>query len=148
MILIAVLSLLMMYCSQPAQNSETQEVEPVTQKSEVKKVRDDMSELSIFMRDMYDLHDVWKNELANEGRIITQPLAFNHLHTAVATNPDDLDETYTALANQYIQNTEALAKNPENAKELFNISVGNCVSCHEIYCQGPIAKIKKLYIAQ
>ena len=133
------------YCSQNTVEETQVQEENSTQSSQLRK---DMSELSLFMRDMYDLHYTWKKEIEEHGKISTLPLEFDRLHSAVATNPGDLNETYTAMAEMYKSNIKELTQNPENPRELYNIAVGNCVSCHEIFCQGPIAKIKKLYLAE
>ncbi|CAE7369959.1 unnamed protein product, partial [Symbiodinium sp. CCMP2456] len=103
------------------------------------------SELASLMRQMYEGNLDLKKQIA-EGKVPESfPEEWKKIHTAEATNPEELNETFDALAKQYIANMESIAeaKSTAEAKIAYNAMVGTCASCHQIYCTGPLAKIKK-----
>lgn len=105
------------------------------------------SELALLMRKMYDDNEAIKQQIMNGEAPESFPEDFYRIHTAQATDPDEINETFHALANQYTANLDSVvAAEPEHAIEAFNTMINTCVSCHQIYCQGPIPRIKKLHI--
>lgn len=108
------------------------------------------SELASLMRQMYEGNLDLKKQIA-EGKVPESfPEEWKKIHTAEATNPEELNETFDALAKQYIANMESIAeaKSTAEAKIAYNAMVGTCASCHQIYCTGPLAKIKKMRFSQ
>jgi cytochrome c556 len=108
------------------------------------------SELAGLMRKMYeDNLDIGK-EIAKGNLPKSFPEDFKTIHTAKATNPEELDATFDALAKEYIKNMEAItaAENQMEATKAYNSMIGTCASCHQIYCQGPLAKINKMRIKE
>ncbi len=106
------------------------------------------SELAILMRNMYKGNlEIRKQIMAGELPD-DFPQEFYKIHTAKATKPEDINETYKALADQYLQNMERIARagNQQEAKIAYNDMVMTCASCHQIYCQGPLPKIRKMKI--
>lgn len=104
------------------------------------------SELASLMRQMYEGNLDLKKQIA-EGKVPESfPEEWKKIHTAEATNPEELNETFDALAKQYIANMEAISKAESTAaaKIAYNAMIGTCASCHQIYCTGPLAKIKKM----
>ena len=53
-------------------------------------------------------------------------------------------------ATSYLQSVNNLVGTKKNKKQIkrYNASITACVSCHEVFCQGPIDKINKLYIME
>ncbi len=106
------------------------------------------SELALLMRKMY------KDNLEIRDSIISGeipesfPEDFYSIHTANATEPEKLDDTFRALADTYLNNMKIItkAKNSEEAKAAYNNMINTCASCHTLYCPGPLAKIKKMKI--
>lgn len=74
------------------------------------------------------------------------PEDFKRIHSAQAGQ--ELSETYDALALEYIRNMEEIVKadTPEQGRKAYNTMINTCASCHQIYCQGPLGKIKKMRI--
>ncbi len=104
------------------------------------------SELALLMRDMYDKNlDLRKRIM--EGNIPKSfPEDFIKIHSAESN--ENLNETFDALAKEYIKNIEDITKaeSKEEGIKAYNAMIGTCASCHTIYCQGPLAKIKKMRI--
>lgn len=129
---ICLLAFALSFCSEPKEES----------KQEVAKV----SELAQLMRTMYDDGEqmkaaIEKGELPPDFRE-----KFKKMHTAIPTEPLSNKPAFDAFANQYLAIIDSVytAQTPENRKEKYNAMVTQCVSCHEVYCPGPIKRIKKL----
>lgn len=107
------------------------------------------SELAQLMRDMYADNEKIKEKLLKGEWPDSLPDYFSKLHTAKATDPSDINETYKGLGNSYLQRFEELKSAPDSLKiESYNSLINGCVSCHQVYCNGPLPKIKKLLITQ
>lgn len=135
-------------------NPETEKAEamPLVKKKVVKKVwkQEDMesSELAVLMRAMWDSSMVRKKQIMSGEYANAYADLFNELHTAEATKVKDNIELFNSFADVFQENmkqVDAAAPGPPQ-KEAFNNLVSTCVGCHQNYCQGPIPKIKQLYI--
>lgn len=106
------------------------------------------SELAQLMRKMYEDNLDIRQEILKGKLPKSFPEDFKTIHTAQATDPEEINETFHALADQYLKNIEAIekAENPAAAKIAYNNMIATCASCHQIYCQGPLAKIRKMRI--
>lgn len=107
-----------------------------------------MSELALLMRRMDKLTTQWK-EAVEKGDYtsINFPDWLEKIHSAEATDPSEINEIYHTMADAWIKSVrqfkEATVEEKYNA---FNSLVSNCINCHQHFCQGPISRIKKLYI--
>lgn len=132
--------------------TKTEIKKEVVKKKVVKKVwaPEDMnsSELALLMRAMWDSSMVIKEQIVSDEKVNTYADLFKTIHTAKSTNDKNNIEVFNSFANTYQQNMEAVdsAKTNIEKKRAFNTLVNTCVGCHQQYCQGPIPKIKKLYI--
>lgn len=105
------------------------------------------SELAQLMRDMYTDCDTIRQSILHGTWPDSLPSYFDKIHTAKATTPSDINETYHSLAKEYLNRYEALKKaKPELRKDAHNYLIKGCISCHQVYCNGPIAKINKLLL--
>lgn len=104
------------------------------------------SELALLMRSMYEKNLALKKEIKKGNIPESFPEDFLTIHTAKAN--ENLNETFDALAKEYISNMEAItqAKTTEEGVKAYNAMVNTCASCHTIYCQGPLAKIRRMKI--
>lgn len=104
------------------------------------------SELALLMRDMYEKNLALKKQIKNGEIPESFPEDFLTIHTAQAN--ENLNETFDALAKEYIKNMEAITKaqNIDEGVKAYNAMVNTCASCHTIYCQGPLAKIRRMEI--
>ncbi len=136
-------------CNQIEQPQEDQAAESAkSEKAEKKLEMYEESELALLMRKMYEDNLAIGEEIKKGNLPESFPEDFKTIHTAVATNPEELDATFDALAKEYLKNMEAItaAENQMEATEAYNNMIGTCASCHQIYCQGPLAKIRKMRI--
>lgn len=109
----------------------------------------EMSELASLMEQMYKDNEAIRQRIL-EGEIPQSfPEDFKKIHTADPTDPNEINETYHAMADAYLQAVDAVTEaDSATVKRAFNNLVQTCVSCHQIYCQGPIKRIQKLHIPE
>lgn len=131
-------------CNQ-SQSSEASEAPAPAKQEKTLEVKQ-ASELALLMRSMYE-ENLEVRKRIMEGDIPESfPEDFVKIHSAQSA--ENLNETYYALADQYSKNLEAItqAQTKEEGIKAYNGMVSTCASCHTIYCQGPLAKIKKMRI--
>ena len=104
------------------------------------------SELAALMHEVHDLSAQWKIQLENGEELTPVPEWVDNMLSAQATSPEELaDGAFESMAKEYLLQLEKLAHaSGEDRKIAFNNSIQTCISCHQIYCNGPIPKIKKL----
>lgn len=104
------------------------------------------SELALLMRSMYDKNLALKEQIKKGDIPESFPEDWLRIHSAESA--ENLNETFESLAQQYISNMEAItkAKTKEEGIIAYNNMISTCASCHTIYCQGPLKKIKKMKI--
>lgn len=119
-----------------------------TTKEEDLRKRPDMSELALLMRRMDKLTAEWKKAVeSGDYSSVEVPDWLNQLHTAEATDPEEITEVFHPMATAWIESVKQFKDAPEAEKPAaFNTLVSNCVNCHQQFCQGPIPRIKKLYV--
>jgi len=130
-------------CNQnTAETVEKEEVAPA-KKSNIYEA----SELAQLMRDLHAKSVDWKTEIESGSEITPIPEWAKNIKTAEATDPNDLNDTFYAMATAYLASLQDF-ENADKAsmKQYFNNTISNCVNCHQVFCQGPIPKIKKLYV--
>lgn len=106
------------------------------------------SELAVLMRNMYADNEQIKDRIMKGEWPDSFPSYFAELHTAKATDPSDINDTYKGLADVYLKRFDELKNAPkENRVIAYNALVEGCLSCHQVFCSGPVPKIKKLIIS-
>lgn len=138
---ILLLTPFMFFCS--TEHEEESCVKPKKEKS----VMYTPSELALLMKDMYKVNTAWKEEI-EKGNVPTQyPESHKGILTAKSSNERAGSDFYNAMAKAYLNNVESVIQSDSsNVKAKFNGMINTCVSCHEQICQGPISRIKNLYI--
>jgi hypothetical protein len=107
------------------------------------------SELAELMRNMYADNEEIKERIMKGEWPDSFPSYFAQLHTAKATDPSDINDTYKGLADEYLHRFDELKNTTkENRVTSYNALVNGCLSCHQVFCSGPVPKIKKLLITQ
>ncbi len=107
------------------------------------------SELASLMRAMYEDNLKIKADIEKGIVPTTFPEDFYNIHTAKATDPSEINATFKSFADLYLTNMHEITDSDSTTVvKAFNNMVNTCISCHQIYCQGPIPKIKKLYIPE
>lgn len=128
---------------------ESAKPEPVVEKKQEEKKEFkmyEMSEMAALMEQMYVDNQRLKERITNGDTIGTFPKHFMNIHASVMTDPTDNDAFFKEQAAKFLKAQELIYKDTLNAKKHFNEAVSSCVACHEQKCEGPIPRIKKLYI--
>ncbi len=134
----------------------TQKIEPTTEGSVEKTTSNTeeanmykASELAQLMRDMYDSNMEMKKQIMEGNLPESFPEDFAKIHSAIATDPTVKTDAFHGMADYFVENMKAIeAADSVQIISSFNTMVNTCVSCHQMYCKGPIPKIKKLYIPE
>lgn len=105
--------------------------------------------LALLMLKMHGDALGWKGAIENDNFQATFPEDYYGIYTVEATDPAVRNEVFSEKADQYIASVKDLLEVEKNKKQRkkFNLVIAACVDCHSIFCQGPIDKIEKLYIA-
>jgi len=106
----------------------------------------EMSEMSALMEQMYVDNQRLKDRIIQGDTIGEFPQHFMKIHASAMTDEGDNDAFFKAQAAKFIAAQEKIYKDPKNAKQHFNDAVSSCVACHQGKCEGPLPRIKKLYI--
>lgn len=106
----------------------------------------EMSEMAALMEQMYADNMRLRERIKNGDTIGSFPKHFVNIHSSVMTDPGENDAFFKEHAKKFITAQELIYKDPKNAEKHFNDAVTACVECHQGKCEGPIPRIKKLYI--
>jgi len=106
----------------------------------------EMSQMAALMEQMYIDNQRLKERITNGDTIGTFPKHILNIHTFALTDEDDNDIFFKEHAAKFITAQKLIYSDPDNARKHFNDAVSSCVQCHEGKCEGPIPRIKKLYI--
>jgi len=106
----------------------------------------EMSQMAALMEQMYVDNQRLKERIISGDTIGTFPKHILNIHTSVMTDEDDNDAFFREQAAKFIKAQQLIYADPANAKQHYNDAVSSCVQCHEGKCEGPIPRIKKLYI--
>ncbi|OYQ32247.1 hypothetical protein CHU92_14260 [Flavobacterium cyanobacteriorum] len=130
---------------------KAEEPKPVAPKETAKKpekefVMYEMSEMAALMEQMYVDNQRLKERIKNGDTIGTFPKHILKIHSSVMTDPDENDAFFKEQAAKFIKAQQLIYQDTLNATKHFNDAVDACVRCHEAKCEGPVSRIKKLYI--
>jgi cytochrome c553 len=106
----------------------------------------EMSEMAALMEQMYVDNMRLKERIASGDTIGNFPQHFLKIHASAMTDETENDAFFKGQAAKFLKAQELIYKDSLNAKKHFNDAVSSCVACHEQKCEGPIPRIKKLYI--
>lgn len=127
-------------CSQQAEKVESKPEKEVS-------IMYEASELALLMRAMHEQSAQWKKALEQESDAFIFPDGYLNIFDAEATNPQEINEKFPPLAQDFIDQTQKFVRADATMKiGEYNLMITSCINCHENYCRGPIAKISKLYI--
>jgi cytochrome c553 len=106
----------------------------------------EMSEMAALMEQMYVDNMRLKERIATGDTIGGFPQHFLNIHASAMTDESDNDAFFKEQAAKFLKAQELIYKDSLNAKKHFNDAVSSCVACHQQKCEGPIPRIRKLYI--
>lgn len=133
-------------CEKKSNTNKPAEVvkEKTAEKKEFKMY--DMSEMAALMEQMYVDNMRLKERITSGDTIGNFPQHFLKIHASAMTDESENDAFFKEQAAKFLKAQELIYKDSVNAKMHFNDAVSSCVKCHEQKCEGPIPRIKKLYI--
>lgn len=132
-------------CEKKAEAVKTEPVkEAPAQKKEFKMY--EMSQMAALMEQMYVDNMRLKERIIKGDTIGNFPQHFLNIHASAMTDESENDAFFKMQAAKFLKAQELIYKDSLNAKKHFNDAVSTCVKCHEQKCEGPIPRIKKLYI--
>jgi cytochrome c556 len=108
----------------------------------------EVSEMTLMMRNMYDVNEVIKKDILAGNTPEEFPKDFLAIFTAKLTDNKPHNETFIAYSKVYIDNVSAIYDSTSTIplKNRYNNAINSCISCHTTECTGPIPRIKKLLI--
>jgi hypothetical protein len=106
----------------------------------------EMSEMAALMEQMYAENLQLKDRIIKKQPVGEFPKHIIKIHSAAMTDPDENDSFFKEQAAKFIKAQELIYSDPTNAQQHFNDGVTACIKCHQGKCDGPIPRIKKLYI--
>lgn len=134
---------------QPAAEEKVSE-ETAEQSQEKELEMYEASELAELMNSIYERNLALGEDIEAGNIPESFPEDFYKIHTAEAT-PGMLHDTafFNNMAQQYLANMKKIteAETKEEAKIAYNDMIMTCASCHQVYCQGPLPKIKKMKLS-
>lgn len=140
-------------CQQSPSSSSQQEQEADSSSSSSSAKEMEMyqaSELAQLMRKMYEDNLALRDTILQGEVPQSFPRDFERIHTAAATDDENQEATFKALAQEYLRHYDSLqeASNPAAARISYNGMIQTCASCHQQYCRGPLAKINRMRIKE
>lgn len=140
---VALLTIFLLNCEDKKVKKEIKIVNTVPSNFQMYKT----SEMAELMRTMLAKNKELRQQIINGEDIGDFNQAYLKVHTAQLTDSTDLDETYPAFANHFVEMQQEIFEVDESERKAqFNNAINACVSCHQDRCAGPIPRIKKLLI--
>lgn len=131
-------------CEKKAETVKTEPIQETSAKKEFKMY--EMSEMAALMEQMYVDNMRLKERIISGDTIGSFPKHFINIHASAMTDESENDAFFKEQAAKFLKAQELIYNDPVNATKHFNDAVSSCVKCHEQKCEGPIPRIKKLYI--
>ena len=102
--------------------------------------------MALLMRFMADNADSMRAQLLRGERLDESHYPFMKFYLVEPTDTSVLKMQFFENARLFQQAYLAMLKSSSNQKQLYNVTIGKCVNCHEMYCNGPLKRIKKMFI--
>jgi hypothetical protein len=101
--------------------------------------------MALMMRQMADHAQKMKDLVLANKPITEQAFPFIRFHLVEPTDPDVLQPQFFENARLLQQSHQAIVKAPlAKQKEMYTAYINQCINCHQIYCSGPLKRIRKL----
>jgi hypothetical protein len=101
--------------------------------------------MALMMRMMAENADSMRVQLLRGEKLSSEKYPFLRFYLAEPTDTSVLKMQFFENARLFQESYTSLFKN-SNQKQLYNVVVGKCINCHEMYCNGPLKRIRKMYI--
>ena len=126
----------------------TPEVEEIPVKVKADPVMREVTELVSLMFQMEVRMKSVREQIVNSNFSKFSDLGYDMIYSAEASKDVVRDSVYVSKGDLYLGYVNQLsrAESPDSARVHFNNVISTCISCHQDYCPGPVARIKKLRI--
>lgn len=138
---VLILSVLFISCNQ----NKTEVENSTCEKSKADFEMYEASEMAALMEQMYVHNKQLREKIIKKDSLGEMPKYFLNISEATMTKGKDRDDFFNTKSGFFLK-TQSEIYDTKNTKESFNTMVDACISCHEVKCGGPIARIKTLYI--
>ncbi len=138
---VLILSVLFISCNK----NKTEEENSTSEKPKADFEMYEASEMAALMEQMYVHNKQLREKIIKKDSLGELPKYFLKISEATMTKGKDRDDFFNNKAGFFLK-TQSEIYDSKNTKKSFNTMVDACISCHEVKCGGPIARIKTLYI--
>lgn len=87
-----------------------------------------------WIKKQLDTNGSWSNEIF---------IDFHTIDTLQASDHVNQNEQFKAFSSTF-RNQYSLLIHEKQSPEQFSMVINECINCHEVFCPGPIPRIKKL----
>ena len=102
--------------------------------------------MALMMRMMADNADSMKAQLLRGEHLDASHYPFMRFYAVEPTDTTVLTMQFYENARLFQQAYTDMLKTTSNQKQLYNVVIGKCVNCHEMYCNGPLKRIRKMFV--
>lgn len=101
--------------------------------------------MALMMRQMADNAQQMKDLLSENQPITAKQFPFIRFHLVEPTDPNVLQPQFYENARLLQEAHKNLVNAPAGKqKEMYTAYINQCINCHQIYCSGPLKRIRKL----
>ncbi len=102
--------------------------------------------MALMMRLMADNADSMKAQLLRGEKLESSHYPFLRFYLLEPTDTSVLKMQFYENARFFQQTYTDMFKKGAVQKQIYNVVIGKCVNCHEMYCNGPLKRIRKMFI--
>jgi hypothetical protein len=104
--------------------------------------------MALMMRQMADDAQKMKDKIEAGALVSAKDFPFIRFHLVEPTDPDVLQPQFYENARLFQEAHKALVTSgKEKQREMYTAYINQCVNCHQIYCSGPLKRIRKLVLS-
>lgn len=101
--------------------------------------------MALMMRQMADNAQKMKDLVLKGEAITAAQFPFIRFHLVEPTDPDVLQPQFYENARLLqVAHKNMISAPVAKQKEMYTAYINQCISCHQIYCSGPLKRIRKL----
>lgn len=104
------------------------------------------SELAHLMREMQEDMSRIRDRLLRDEDVGAVDASHKKIRCAWPTEESMRDQAFDLKAQSYLATIDALERAGADQRGFYNAVVGQCISCHNTSCPGPITAIRKLQL--
>ncbi len=102
--------------------------------------------MALMMRMMADNADSMRAQLLRGEHLDASHYPFMKFYLVEPTDTSVLKMQFYENARLFQEAYTDMLKTTSTQKQLYNVTIGKCVNCHEMYCNGPLKRIRKMFI--